>query len=127
MSEITLPWLDKALSPNARVHWSVKAKAAKQARKDGCYATLAAGFNKATFAGYDGRIHLWVDFYRPSKREHDHDNLVASIKHQADGIADALGVNDSRFRYHPFIKDETAKGGKIVIRLTTGPEGMLEK
>lgn len=37
-------------------------------------------------------------------------------------LADALGVNDSRFFIHPFVKDEIVKGGKVKITITGHPE-----
>jgi len=37
-----------------------------------------------------------------------------------DGVADALGVNDSRFRPHPYIKDEI--GGMVKLRFSKGPQ-----
>ena len=116
MTPIILPWFDRSLSPNSRVHWSQRAKAAKQARKDAHYATLAAGYNKQTFADYGGKIHLWIEFYPKTRHRVDDDNCLSGIKSHGDGIADALGVNDARFVRHPIVMDET--GGKIVIRLT---------
>lgn len=119
---ILLPWPNKALSPNSRTHWSVKSKAVKQARMDGFHAALAAGYGKSSFADYVGRIHVWIDYYAKTRNYPDHDNCLSASKAYIDGIADALGVNDKRFVPHPFVKDETAKGGKVVIRLTRGAE-----
>ena len=68
-----------------------------------------------------GRLHLWIDFYPPDRRRRDDDGLLASMKAARDGIADALGVDDSRFVSHPWIKDEVRKGGEVVIKITGGP------
>lgn len=119
---IILLWFDSALRPNARVHWSAKAKAAKVARSYACRVAAVAGYDQRTFAGYDGRIHVWIDFYAKTRNYPDHDNALSACKAYLDGIADALGVNDKRFVPHPFVKDETIKGGKIVMRLTKGAE-----
>lgn len=43
-------------------------------------------------------IPINVFFYPPDNRRRDADNLVSSLKAVFDGIADALGVNDARFR-----------------------------
>lgn len=115
---IELPWPDKALSPNSRTHWATKAKAVKLARKEGYYRAMIAGYTKASFAGYDGLFHLWIDYYAKTRNYPDADNCLSASKAYLDGIADVLGVNDRRFVYHPFVKDETHKGGKIVIRIT---------
>lgn len=119
---IILPWFDSALSQNARVHWAVKAGHVKAARQRAYHLAMRAGFNADTFAGYDGRIHVWIDFYAKTRNYPDHDNALSACKAYLDGIADALAVNDKRFVPHPFVKDETFKGGKIVMRLTKGAE-----
>jgi len=119
---IELPYPDKALSPNSRCHWSIKAKAAKAARRNGALAAWVAGFNEGTFAGCEHRLHFWIDIYAKTKNYPDADNMLSSLKSALDGIADALGLNDRRFIPHPFVKDETCKGGKVVIRITKGPD-----
>lgn len=117
---ITMSWPDKALSPNSRSHWAAKAKAAKRARSDAFHLAREAGFDARTFADYGGKLHLWIDCYAKTRNYPDADNVLASLKSALDGIADALGVNDSRFQPHPFVKAET--GGKVVIRITKGAE-----
>jgi len=119
---IELPYPAKELSPNSRCHWSQKAKAAKKARNNAFSITLAAGFNKNTFSGYEGKLHLWIDYYAKTKNYPDADNCLSASKAYIDGIADAMGVNDRRFVHHPFVRDEIHKGGKVVIRITKGPE-----
>ena len=37
-NQINLPWPPRELSPNARVHWAKKAKAAKAYKKEQAYA-----------------------------------------------------------------------------------------
>lgn len=115
---IVLPWPDKALSPNSRVHWSQKAKAAKLARNTGHLAAMAAGYNLMTFDEYEGKLHLWIDYYAKTRNYPDADNCLGATKNFLDGIADAIGINDRRFVHHPLVKDETHKGGKVVIRIT---------
>ncbi len=85
--ELTLPWMPKALSPNARLHWSTKSKAAK-AYRNACY-ILAKQSGIAI--DWDGDIHAWIDFYPPDKRHRDDDNMIAAFKAGRDGVADALG------------------------------------
>jgi crossover junction endodeoxyribonuclease RusA len=101
MTFIELPWPPKALSPNARVHWAEKARKTKMAR------TLAWGLTAqllGTKIRYweprDGEIVLKVTLEPPMRggARPDEDNVMASLKAYRDGIASALGVNDSRFR-----------------------------
>ncbi|MDE3021954.1 MAG: RusA family crossover junction endodeoxyribonuclease [Pseudomonadota bacterium] len=117
MSELTLPWPSKVLSPNARVHWAVKSKAAK-AYRHACY-MLAIQAGAKTGIPWEGDVHLWIDYYPPDRRARDQDNMIAASKALFDGLADAYGVNDKRFRLHPYVKDEI--GGMIKIRITKGP------
>ena len=119
---IELPYPDKVLSPNSRCHWSKKALAAKKARSDAFVIARAAGFNKSTFAGYEHRLHFWIDIYAKTKNYPDADNMLSSLKSALDGIADALELNDRRFIPHPFVEDATYKGGKVVIRITKGAD-----
>lgn len=119
---ITLPWPDKSLSPNARKHWAALAGAKKKAREAAHYATLEAlgvraGDARASLAG-EGRIALTVTFYPPDKRRRDDDNMVAAFKASRDGIADALQVDDRRFRPHYFFED-AAKPGRVEIVIPT--------
>ena len=113
MNELTLPWPLKDLSPNARVHWTRKSKAAKTYR----YAcSMMAKADHITIPCETGPIHLWIDYYPPDRRSRDDDNLIAAFKSGRDGLADALGIDDKRFQIHPRIMSEI--GGMVKIRLT---------
>lgn len=116
---ITLPWPDSRLSPNARVHWRAKVAPKQQARIRTAWTTVAAAGFKETFhrlAESDGPIPITVTFYPPDKRRRDDDNMVGSFKHHRDGIADALGVDDRRFRPH-YVFADAAAPGKIEVEL----------
>jgi crossover junction endodeoxyribonuclease RusA len=115
---ISLPWPDRRLSPNARLHWRAKAPVTKKARTDAMLATYAAlgcGLRevRANLSG-DGPISLKVTFYPPDRRHRDDDGMVGSFKAARDGIADALGVNDRRFRPHYYFA-EAEKPGRIEV------------
>lgn len=119
MIALTLPWPPKALSPNARTHWSVRSKAAKEYRQACFWSTkqlLAAG-------GWqnmpEGKLHLWVEFFPPDRRHRDDDNMIASFKAGRDGVAEALGIDDRRFTMHPSVNDFVA--GMVKVRITGTP------
>jgi len=97
------------------LHWAQKSKLTKEYRRV-CWANTKESGAKVD---WDGKIHVWVDYYPPDKRNRDWDNIIASSKAAFDGLADALGVNDKRFRLRPWVKDEI--GGYLKIRLTPGP------
>ena len=111
---VVLPWPPKELNPNKRLHWSTKRKHVAKYR--------AMCFALAREAGiavdWDGDVHLWVDFYPPDKRRRDDDNVIAAFKAGRDGLADALRIDDSRFRLHPFLQTKT--GGFVLVKMTKG-------
>ena len=115
--QVVLPWPSKVLSPNARVHWAVKSKATKSYRHACHMLAVQAGL---TSIPWDGDVHLWVDFYPPDRRARDQDNMLSSCKGLFDGLADALKVNDKRFRLHPYVREEI--GGMVKVTITHGPD-----
>lgn len=118
---VTLPWPPKELSPNARLHWSKKSKAAK-AYRTACFALAReAGLKSVPF---EGRIHLWIDFFPPDRRHRDDDNMIATFKAGRDGLADALGVDDKRFVCHPFVSERI--GGMVKVTITDCPSQEVE-
>ena len=117
-NEVTLPWPPKILSPNARAHWAAKNRAVKLYRENCAWLTKAAGLR----VDWDGFVHVWITFCPPDRRHRDMDNCISSGKSLLDGVAQALGVNDSRFRLHPFLSDKVTKGGAVKVRLSKGIE-----
>jgi len=109
---IDLPWPAKALHPNERPHWRKKAAAVKSARFAACQ--MAKPIGKI---GEDA-IKVTCIFSPPlPKRNRDLDNLIAACKAYFDGIADAIGVNDSCFRHQEPVWGIPTKGGKVSIIL----------
>lgn len=96
--KIILEWPNPALSPNARGHWTKKSNAAKKARKHAHDAVLMLGYNNDCVNEYEGVITFSIAFYPPDNRHRDDDNLIAMMKPYRDGIADALQINDRRFK-----------------------------
>lgn len=117
--KIVLPWPSKDLSPNARMHWAPKSAAKKKAREDAAVATYAAMMHGAretrqAYAG-DHILPVRITFYPPDKRRRDDDNMVGSFKAARDGIADALAVDDRRFRPVYVFEDSEAPGRVEVV------------
>ena len=100
------------------MHWAQKARVAKKYKAD-CY--ILTKQSSVELPKTD-KLHLFVDLYQPDHRHRDQDNMESALKSAYDGIANALGVNDSRFVIHPFVRDEIVKGGKVVITITGHPE-----
>jgi crossover junction endodeoxyribonuclease RusA len=112
---ITLGWPAKALSPNARGHWATLAKARKAARHEGFFAALAT--HADMMRGSKGAL-VQVTFTPPSRHHRDTDNMVASIKSHLDGIADAIGIDDSKWTWAAPVIAEPCKPGHVVVTLT---------
>jgi crossover junction endodeoxyribonuclease RusA len=111
---VTLPWPPKELSPNARVHWAKKAKAAKGYGIDAHFASFARG-NSPPPAGSAPLVS--ITFYPPDNRRRDLDNMLASIKSGLDGIASAIGIDDSKWSL-TIRKGEPVKGGRVIVEVT---------
>lgn len=110
-NQVILPWPYKQLSPNARVHFMTLSKF-KKAYRIACF-TLA---KQAKLDVPAGDIRIDMEFFPPTKRSRDEDNLVAMMKSGLDGVADAMGVNDNRFRLQPPVMQ--GQGG--YVKLTVG-------
>ena len=92
-NQLTLDWPARQLFPNARVHYQVKARYAKQSREYGYYALKQSGFKIPETA------HLFIQFVFPNRRLTDIDNCLAAMKSALDGLADASGVDDKGWSF----------------------------
>lgn len=126
MSQITfsiaIPWPPKILSPNARPHWAALARAKKDYRH-ACYVEARAThpeergwMRSAALRGCLIRCRLVIS--PPNRHRRDEDNLTASLKAGLDGIADAIGVDDSRLRWDRALWGDVVRGGRIVVEMT---------
>lgn len=112
---IRLPWPPSSLSPNARGHWSIKAKAAKKYRGEARLIAQGAGCRALSCDA----LTVEITFHPPDKRHRDTDNMLASIKSGLDGIADATGVDDSKWHYG-IRRDDPVKGGAVLVHVLPG-------
>ena len=97
MIEIQLPWPPSALSPNARTHWAAFAKEKKKFRNLCDIITLDQIGVGVTLDDDDAGYVLDLEFFRPTMRSYDADNLMFRMKSGIDGMCDALSINDKRF------------------------------
>ncbi len=110
---LELPWPPKELSPNARHHWAAAARA-KKAFRSRCRA-LGEGQALASVKNGAQRVLVSLTFFPPDKRHRDWDNMLASMKAGLDGLADAMGVDDSRWRLSFNVSDVVEKGGLVLV------------
>jgi hypothetical protein len=106
---IELPFPPASLSGHNKGHWHAKSPIVAKHRKWACMATLAS----APAVPDEGDIRISFTFYPPDRRG-DRMNYPNRIKPYADGIADALKVNDKRF-LPAFHFAEPCKVGKVAI------------
>ena len=119
---ITLPWPSRDLSPNARVHWAKKAKAAKSYRATCGWETKAALLQPGVPADFaDKKLTLNIIFHAKTRRAYDLDNALASIKSGLDGVADAMGIDDSRWALR-IEKGDPVQRGMIIIKIEFAPQ-----
>jgi crossover junction endodeoxyribonuclease RusA len=112
---IELPWPAKELSPNARQHWSAAARA-KKAYRLRCKAVGdAAGLALVPKGATGVLVHLV--FIKPDRRARDWDNMLASMKSGLDGLADAMGVDDSMWRLSFDVADEPVPAGAVLVTI----------
>ena len=103
---IELDWPSPALSPNARDHWSVKAKAAASAK--------LAAWTLAKEAKAEPGRSIEIEFCPPTAHRRDLDNMLASLKPALDGISAAIGVDDSEWSL-TIRKGKPVKGGAVFV------------
>ena len=94
---VVLAWPHPMLFPNSRRGSFRKFQPfIKQARLEGLLAAKSA-LGRNTFVPPE-LCPVRVTFVAPDRRKRDWDGLAGAIKHQMDGIASAVGVDDGNFR-----------------------------
>lgn len=121
MNTVELPFPPRALSPNVRCHWRVKARVGKDYKRDVFWLCRSASLSIETCE----KIDVWLDFYPPDKRHYDADNLVSRLKSGLDGIAEALKINDRKFILHPVLHDEPEN--KVVVKIIENADKSSEQ
>ena len=110
---VTLPWPSSALSPNTRQHWAMLAKAKRSYRQACWAAAISQGVRRVQAEG----LAVDLRFVPPDRRKYDIDNLLARMKSGLDGLADILGVDDSRWSISIERAAEPVKGGEVQVTI----------
>lgn len=116
---VRLPWPDPKLMPNRKngKHWTSVARIKTEQREAAVLCTQAA-LKTTGKQKWEGNIPLSLVYMAPDKRHRDLDNLLASSKALIDGMAQALGVDDSRFK--PILVDCVHAGGEGALMAAVG-------
>lgn len=111
---ITLPLPPKALNPNWRGHWAIKAAKVKQCRWE---SKMMAFCRREPFEVLE-KATIQCRFYFRDKRRRDKDNLLASCKAYFDGLADAgLVRDDSQLSYLPVVVEVDKSNPRLVLEV----------
>jgi hypothetical protein len=116
---LKIDWPDASLWPNraAGKHWTAKHKAKVAAREAGYYAALKRRFesskNPPNFPGE--AIPLSLVFCASNARRYDLDGALSACKPMLDGIAQALGIDDSRFDPVVLNRGAVGKPGCVIV------------
>lgn len=116
---IELPWPAKENSPNYQGKLRLKMRAKKEARHNGywaAYAALDANRGRVLWSRDAATIPVRITFHPPTRQRRDLDNFQAAVKHELDGIAEALQVDDRLFRP---VSDwgDVCKPGKVIVEI----------
>ena len=117
MIEITLPWPNKILNPNARPNRYEKAAATRSARRNAWAITFGDGFQEHEYTE-DTKFVLQTTFCPPDKRRRDlYDNMPRMCKAYVDGIFDCLELDDWQIKRTISEWGDVTPGGKVILRL----------
>lgn len=117
---ITFPIPPRVLSPNARTHWAVKAKATKYLRQSVCVLAREANAGKSSKWMSATCKVLW---YAKTRRRMDRDNCLAMLKAAFDGLVDAgVLVDDCGLTHLPLEIHHDAKQPRVELLVSPHEE-----
>ena len=116
---VRLPWPDSRLMPNRKngKSWVSTARIKTEQREAAYLCTLAA-LKLSGDQKWKEYIPLSLVYMPPDKRHRDLDNLHAGSKAILDGMAQALGIDDKRFK--PVLVDCVYCGGEGAVIAAVG-------
>lgn len=119
---IQLPWPDAKLNPNRSkgMHWGGTAKLRANAKTDAYFLTTQALMNDRSkqFHIQNHGCSLTITFVQPDRRARDRDNLLAALKPSLDGVASAMGIDDSMFDPITIRREYGVKPGCVVVEVS---------
>lgn len=117
MISVALPWPDRTLHPNGRAHWRPLATAKRKARDyaRGLTLSLTTPAQRTELAAARA-VAVTMRFNPPDLSRRDDDGMIAAMKAARDGIADAIGVDDHRWRV-TYVVEHPVEGGRVVVEI----------
>ena len=113
-AELFLPWPDKRLSPNHKLHHMILHRLRKAYRTN-CMWSLKEQGVKALNAE---TVKVDIVFHPPNANRRDRDNCIGAFKSGQDALSAVLGIDDSKFEvtYAP-LGAPIMPNGQIAITL----------
>jgi hypothetical protein len=115
---VVLPWPSVDLSPNSRNKWAMIR--AKKAAKNYAltYTKSLMGPLRIVPGSWLGPVTIQYTFHPAMNRARDDDNFANRMKAARDGIAEALGINDTKFVQMPVVFAGLRDPACVVVTLT---------
>ncbi|WP_238920918.1 hypothetical protein [Achromobacter xylosoxidans] len=115
---IRLPWPDTSLMANRKngKHW-LSSHAAKVRAREAAFLAAKEALGRNSLAGA-GQMPVAITWVAPNRIRRDLDGLLSAEKPRLDGIAAALGIDDSQFR--PLTLDralDSEKKGFVLVEI----------
>lgn len=121
---IRLPWPPTKTSPNksGQGKWREKSEAARSYKSD-CIKTCWA--HKVRKLEYR-RAHVELTFFPPTAHAFDLDNVLSRAKQGLDGVAEEIGIDDSKWDRMTLIRGEKIKGGCILVHIMDAESALVD-
>lgn len=115
---IRLPWPDTSLMANRKngKHW-LSSHAAKVRSRESAFVAAKEALGRNSLAAA-GQVPVTITWVAPNRIRRDLDGLLSAEKPRLDGIAAALGIDDSQFR--PLTLDralDSEKKGFVLVEI----------
>lgn len=121
---LRLPWPPTKTSPNKKRsgNWREKSEAAKKYKADCTKECWARAIRKLDYS----RAHVELTFYPPTAHAFDLDNVCARAKQGLDAVAEAIGIDDSRWDRLTLIRGEKTAGGCILVHIMNAESALVD-
>ena len=115
---VTLPWPNKRLSANwvKSVHWAKRAEMTHKARIAAAWETKAQGVKRMKADS----LNVTITLHPPDARNRDFPNWQYACKAMIDGIADAAGIDDGKWKITWVDGEIRRPHGAVVVELEEG-------
>ena len=114
---VVLPFPSSELNPNRKNGKSWKTTQTVKAKsRDDAFLLARNALQRDNLPKADTYL-MRITFIQPDKRRRDLDNLLASFKSAGDGVASALGIDDSQFSRVELLRGFKKGDGHVIVEI----------